>query len=150
MILHVHTTNNIWVILDNSLIQEGKHMDGKLEGTLSHYFGSKIRKRQLTKEEEKRAPKCSPSWPDLIFHNVLPITFDSDFQMSCSLMIWKDNRMVYKYVSNSHIQGRLLRGSNFCPKLESDLCPNIYWNCVVFFFIDFGSLDCKTYYFSLI
>ena len=32
MILHVHTTNNIWFILGNSLIQEGKHMDGKLEG----------------------------------------------------------------------------------------------------------------------
>jgi hypothetical protein len=44
-------------------------MDRKLEGTLSHYFGSKRRKRQLTKEEEKRAPKCSPSWPDLIFQN---------------------------------------------------------------------------------
>jgi len=44
-------------------------MDGKLEGTLLHYFGSKRRKRQLTKEEEKRAPKCSPSWPDLIFQN---------------------------------------------------------------------------------
>jgi len=53
--------------LGNSLIQEGKHMDGKLEGTLSYYFGSKRRKRQLIKEEEKRAPKCSPSWPDLIF-----------------------------------------------------------------------------------
>ena len=28
--------NNIWFILGNSLIQEGKHMDGKLEGTLWH------------------------------------------------------------------------------------------------------------------
>lgn len=81
---------------------------------------------------------------------VLPITFDSDVQTSCSLMIWKANRMAYKYVSNSHLQRRLLRGSNCCPKLESDLCPNIYWNCVVFFFIDFGSLACKTYYFSVI
>ena len=153
MILHVHTTNNIWFILDNSLIQEGKHMDGKLEGTLSHYFGSKRRKRQLTKEEEKRAPKYSQSWPDLIFQNtfgVLPITFDSDVQMSCYLMIWKVNRMAYKYVSNRHLQRRLIRGSNCCLKLESDLCPNIYWNCVVFFFIDFGSLACKTYYFSVI
>jgi len=44
-------------------------MDGKLEGTLLHYFGSKRRKRQLIKEEEKCAPKCSPSWPDLIFQN---------------------------------------------------------------------------------
>jgi hypothetical protein len=42
-------------------------MDGKLEGTLLHYFGSKKGKRQLIKEEEKGAPKCSPSWPDLIF-----------------------------------------------------------------------------------
>jgi hypothetical protein len=53
---------------------------------------------------------------------VLPITFDSDFQMSFSLMIWKYNRMTYKYVSNSHLQRRLLRGSNCCPTLESDLC----------------------------
>ena len=53
---------------------------------------------------------------------VLPITFDSDFQMSFSLMIWKSNRMTYKYVSNSHLQKRLLRGSNCCPTLESDLC----------------------------
>jgi hypothetical protein len=44
-------------------------MDGKLEGTLSYYFGSKRRKRQLIKEEEKSAQKCSPSWPDLIFQN---------------------------------------------------------------------------------
>jgi hypothetical protein len=36
-------------------------MDGKLEGTLLHYFGSKRRKRQLIKEEEKRAPKYSLS-----------------------------------------------------------------------------------------
>jgi hypothetical protein len=36
-------------------------MDDKLEGTLLHYFGLKRRKRQLIKEEEKRAPKCSPS-----------------------------------------------------------------------------------------
>jgi len=42
-------------------------MDGKLEGTLLYYFGSKRRKRQLIKKEEKRAPKCSPSCPDLIF-----------------------------------------------------------------------------------
>jgi hypothetical protein len=34
--------------------------------------------------------------------SVLPITFDSDVQMSCSLMIWKANRMTYKYVSNIH------------------------------------------------
>jgi len=54
--------------------------------------------------------------------DVLPITFDSDVQRSCSLMIWKANQMTYKYVSNSHLQRRLLRGSNFCPKLESDLC----------------------------
>jgi hypothetical protein len=81
---------------------------------------------------------------------VLPITFDLDVKMSCSLMIWKSNRMGYKYVSNSHLQKRLLRGSNCCPKLESDLCPNFYWNCVVFFFIDFGSLACKTHYFRLI
>lgn len=81
---------------------------------------------------------------------VLPITFDSDVQMSCSLMIWKANRMAYKNVYNSHLQRRLLGWSNCCPKLESDLCPNIYWNCVVFFFIDFGSLACKTYYFSVI
>jgi len=55
--------------MGNSLIQKGKHMDGKLERTLSHYVGSKIRKRQLIKEEEKCAPKCSLSWPDLIFQN---------------------------------------------------------------------------------
>jgi hypothetical protein len=44
-------------------------MDGKLEGTLSHYFGSKKGKRQLIKEEEKHAPTCSPSCLDLIFQN---------------------------------------------------------------------------------
>ena len=116
-------------------------------------FWVKRRKRQLIKEEEKRAPKCSPSWPDLIFQNTFRC-FAHNFWFRCpnelSLMIWKDNRMAYKYVSNRHLQIRLRRGSNCCPKLESDLCPNFYWNCVVFFFIDFGSLACKTHYFSLI
>jgi len=55
--------------MGNSLIQKGKHMDGKLEETLSYNFGSKRRKKQLIKEEEKHAPKCSPSLPDLIFQN---------------------------------------------------------------------------------
>jgi len=32
-------------------------------------LGKKKRKRQLIKEEEKRAPKCSTSWPNLIFQN---------------------------------------------------------------------------------
>jgi hypothetical protein len=36
-------------------------MYGKLEGKLLHYFGSKRRKSQVIREEEKRAPKCSPS-----------------------------------------------------------------------------------------
>jgi hypothetical protein len=44
-------------------------MDGKLEGTLSHYLGLKIRKRHLIKKKKKRAPKCSPSCHDLIFQN---------------------------------------------------------------------------------
>ena len=44
MILHVHTTNNIWFILDNLLIQEGKHMDGKLEGDIVTLFWVKKKK----------------------------------------------------------------------------------------------------------
>ena len=128
-------------------------MYGKLEGKLLHYFGSKRRKSQLLREEEKRAPKCSPSclsWLSRTPFHVVAITFDSDIQMSCSLMIWKSNRMAYKYVSNSHLQKRLLRGWNCCPKLASYLCWNFYRNWVVFFFIDFSSLVCKTYYFSVI
>jgi hypothetical protein len=89
----------------------------------------------------------------LIFQNTFRC-FAHNFWLRCPNELFfndlEGNRMAYKYVSNSHLQRRLLRGSNFCPKLESDLCPNIYWNCVVFFFIDFGSLACKTYYFSVI
>jgi len=125
MILQVHTNNNIWFILGNLLIQEDKHMYGKLEGKLLHYFGSKGRKSQLKREEENRAPKCSPnclSWLSRTPFGVVAITFESENQMSCSLMIWKANRISYKYVSNRLFQGRLLRGSNCCPKLASYLC----------------------------
>ena len=112
MILHVHTTNNIWFILGNSLIQEGKHMDGKLEGTLWHYFESKRRKRQLIKEEEKRAPKCSPSWPDLICqntfwcfaHNLISLEFfllPSLISRSSSLWIWPRSYRVNCYIAHS-------------------------------------------------
>jgi hypothetical protein len=145
--------NNIWFILGNLLIQEGKHMYGKLEGKLLHYFGSKGRKSRLERDEENRAPKCSPnclSWLSRTPFGVVAITFDSNIQMSCFLMIWKANKIAYTYVSNSHFQRRLLRGSNWCPKLELYLCYNCYRNWVVFFFVDFSSLVCKTYYFSLI
>jgi hypothetical protein len=125
MILQIHTNNNIWFILGNLLIQEDKHIYGKLEGKLLHYFGSKGRKSQLKREEENRAPKCSPSclsWLSRTPFGVVAITFESENQMSCSLMIWKDNRISYKYVSNSLFQARLLWGSNCCPKLTSYLC----------------------------
>jgi len=57
---------------------------------------------------------------------VLPTTFDSDVQMICSLMLWKDSRMAYKYVSNSHLHGRLLRGSNFSTYKPTFHCFSIY------------------------
>ena len=136
--------------MGNLLIQEGKHIYGKLEGKLLHYFGSKRRKSQVIREEEKCAPKCSLSWLSRTPFGVVAITFDSEIQMSCSLMIWKSNRVAYKYISNSHLQKRLLRGSNCCPKLASYLCWSFYRNWVVFFFVDFSSLVCKIYYFSLI
>ena len=153
MILHVHTTNNIWFIW---VIHWSKRASTWMESWRGHchiILGQKEERdssQRRKKNVHQSVLQAGLIWFSRTPFGVLSITFDSDVQMSCSLMIWKANRMAYKYVSNSHLQRRLLRGSNCCPKLESDLCPNFYWNCVVFFFIDFGSLACKTHYFSLI